>query len=528
MPTFAPVDEQLAYIKKGSAEIIRESDLRTKLEKSRTTGKPLRVKAGFDPTAPDLHLGHTVLLRKLKHFQDLGHTVIFLIGDFTGMIGDPTGRSATRPPLTPEEIMRNAKTYMAQVYKILDAHKTETRFNSEWFNKVTSADWIRLAAKFTVSQMLEREDFHKRFQEEKPIALHELLYPLAQGYDSVALEADVELGGTDQKFNLLVGRELQRAYGRAYSQFRRDLRDSIQRLRVMEDAASASGLSLQDALASIQKSGSREQQHRREVAARSLSLQLEAFFAARAGAKGASAKQWADTLRQFEAELYPPSRPESLEYAAGQIVLTTPILEGWRPGSDKMSKSLNNAIGIHEPPLEMYGKIMAIDDEKMWSYYELLTDLSMKWIEDRKRQIAEGANPMEAKKELARLIVRDFHSEAAAAQAADDWARQFQKNETPESIQEVDLPLSDVAGAAPSSRDSRPAAYPIRVDKLVARLGLTGSTSEASRKIKEKAVFIDGELVTSPLVHRGPLDGPYREELVVRVGRKTRKAILQR
>ncbi len=212
MPTFAPVDEQLAYIKKGSAEIIRESDLRAKLEKSRAAGKPLRVKAGFDPTAPDLHLGHTVLLRKLKHFQDLGHTVIFLIGDFTGMIGDPTGRSATRPPLTPEEIMRNAKTYMAQVYKILDAHKTETRFNSEWFNKVTSADWIRLAAKFTVSQMLEREDFHKRFQEEKPIALHELLYPLAQGYDSVALQADVELGGTDQKFNLLVGREMQRSF----------------------------------------------------------------------------------------------------------------------------------------------------------------------------------------------------------------------------------------------------------------------------------------------------------------------------
>src|SRR2546421_3231500 len=213
MPTFAPVDEQLTYLKKGSAEIIRESDLRAKLEKSRTTGKPLRVKLGMDPTAPDLHLGHTVVLRKLKHFQDLGHTAIFLIGDFTGMIGDPTGRSATRPPLSVEEIARNAETYKTQVFKILDGKKTVVDFNRRWFAKFTADDFVRLAAKYTVSQMLEREDFHKRFQEEKPIAVHELLYPLAQGYDSVALEADVELGGTDQKFNLLVGRELQRAYG---------------------------------------------------------------------------------------------------------------------------------------------------------------------------------------------------------------------------------------------------------------------------------------------------------------------------
>jgi tyrosyl-tRNA synthetase len=204
MSTFAPVPDQLAYIKKGSAEIVKESELASKLEKSRASNKPLRVKAGFDPTAPDLHLGHTVLLRKLKHFQDLGHTVIFLIGDFTGLIGDPTGRSVTRPPLSPDEIMRNAKTYMAQVFKILDQRKTEVRHNSEWLGKLKGEDWIRLAAKYTVSQMLEREDFHKRFLEEKPIALHELLYPLSQGYDSVALQADVELGGTDQKFNLLV------------------------------------------------------------------------------------------------------------------------------------------------------------------------------------------------------------------------------------------------------------------------------------------------------------------------------------
>src|SRR6184192_1039109 len=213
MPTFPPIDEQLTYIKKASSEIVKESELREKLEKSRAAGKPLRVKAGFDPTAPDLHLGHTVLLRKLKHFQDLGHIVIFLIGDFTGMIGDPTGRSATRPPLSAEELMKNAKTYMEQVYKILSPRTTEVRFNNEWFEKMKSAEWIKLAARTTVSQMLEREDFHKRFQDEKPIALHELLYPLAQGYDSVMLKADVQLGGTDQKFNLLVGRELQRSYG---------------------------------------------------------------------------------------------------------------------------------------------------------------------------------------------------------------------------------------------------------------------------------------------------------------------------
>ena len=213
MPSFPEVDEQLAYLRKGAAEIIRESDLRERLEKSRAAGKPMRVKAGFDPTAPDLHLGHTVLIRKLKHFQDMGHTVIFLIGDFTGLIGDPSGRSTTRPPLTREQIDANAETYKAQVFKILDREKTEVRFNSEWLDKLGYEGFIRLAAKFTVSQMLEREDFHKRFMEEKPIAMHELLYPIAQGYDSVALEADVELGGTDQKFNLLMGRELQRHYG---------------------------------------------------------------------------------------------------------------------------------------------------------------------------------------------------------------------------------------------------------------------------------------------------------------------------
>src|SRR5205809_4744142 len=213
MPTFAPVDEQLTYIKKGSAEIVKESELREKLEKSLAAGKPLRVKAGFDPTAPDLHLGHTVLLRKLKHFQDLGHTVIFLIGDFTGLIGDPSGQNVTRKPMTPEEVAANAETYKAQVFKILDPEKTVVDFNSRWLDELTSRDWVTLCSKYTVARMLERDDFAKRMKEHQPLAMHELIYPLAMGYDSVALEADVELGGTDQKFNLLVGRALQQEYG---------------------------------------------------------------------------------------------------------------------------------------------------------------------------------------------------------------------------------------------------------------------------------------------------------------------------
>ncbi len=427
MPTFAPVDEQLAYIKKGSAEIIRESDLRAKLEKSRAAGKPLRVKAGFDPTAPDLHLGHTVLLRKLKHFQDLGHTVIFLIGDFTGMIGDPTGRSATRPPLTPEEIMRNAKTYMAQVYKILDAHKTETRFNSEWFNKVTSADWIRLAAKFTVSQMLEREDFHKRFQEEKPIALHELLYPLAQGYDSVALQADVELGGTDQKFNLLVGREMQRS---------------------------------------------------------------------------------------FDQE--------------SQVVLTMPILEGL-DGVNKMSKSLGNAVGIQEPPLEMYGKLMSISDEMMWRYYELLTDIQLPEIEKMKRE----SHPMQAKKDLAQRIVADFHSPEAAQKAAEDWAklrqREMSSETIPDDIEEVQIPFDKIR-ASDSPAPGSDSLISLRLDRLLVLCGLADSTTDAGRKLKASSVEllrqdgVRGEVYTAP--HLAITNYSFPMRLVLRVGRKVKAAII--
>ncbi|MGA2921655.1 MAG: tyrosine--tRNA ligase [Candidatus Sulfotelmatobacter sp.] len=377
MSTFAPVDEQLTYLKKGSAEIIRESDLRAKLAKSQSTGKPLRVKLGMDPTAPDLHLGHTVVLRKLKHFQDLGHTAIFLIGDFTGMIGDPTGRSVTRPPLTREQIEENAETYKAQVFKILHPEKTVIDFNRRWMGQFTADDFVRLMAKYTVSQLLEREDFHKRFQDEKPISVHELLYPLVQGYDSVALEADVELGGTDQKFNLLVGRELQRAYGQE-----------------------------------------------------------------------------------------------------SQVVLTTPILEGL-DGVQKMSKSLGNAIGIHEPPLEMYGKIMSISDEMMWRYYELLTDMQVADIERMRRE----SHPMQAKKELARRIVEDFHWADAAEKAGEDWARQFQKDQVPESVEEAEIDV-------PGNR--------LRIDKLVARAGLAGSVSDAGRMLKQGAVRVNGVAVNDP------------------------------
>jgi tyrosyl-tRNA synthetase len=429
MSNFAPVDEQLAYIKKGAAEIIRESDLRAKLEKSRASGKPLRVKLGMDPTAPDLHLGHTVVLRKLKHFQDLGHTVIFLIGDFTGMIGDPTGRSVTRPPLSPEQIAQNAETYKAQVFKILDPEKTVIDFNRRWFSKFTADDFIRLAAKYTVSQMLEREDFHKRFLEEKPIAVHELLYPLAQGYDSVALEADVELGGTDQKFNLLVGRELQRSYGQE-----------------------------------------------------------------------------------------------------PQVVLTTPILEGL-DGVQKMSKSLGNAVGIHEPPLEMYGKIMSISDEMMWRYYELLTDVQIPDIEKMKRDV----HPMQAKKELARRIVADFHSAEAAVKAGEDWAKQFQKNEVPEDVEEVSVKFEDVLSVPISEIEwarggddgtwkiENKSYRGIRLDRLLLKCGLAASGSDASRKIKEGAVRVNGTVAGMHILVAG-----LPEKLSLRVGKLAKIAVIHR
>jgi tyrosyl-tRNA synthetase len=395
MPTFAPVDEQLTYIKKGSAEIVKESELREKLEKSRKSGTPLRVKLGMDPTAPDLHLGHTVVLRKLKHFQDLGHTAIFLIGDFTGMIGDPTGRTVTRPPLSREEVERNAETYKTQVFKVLAPKKTVVDFNRRWMDAFTADDFVRLTSKYTVSQMLEREEFHKRFKEEKPISLHELLYALVMGYDSVALQADIELGGTDQKFNLLVGRELQRQYGQE-----------------------------------------------------------------------------------------------------SQVVLTMPILEGL-DGVRKMSKSYGNAVGIKEAPLDMYGKLMSISDEMMWRYYELLTDVQIADIERMKRE----AHPMQAKKDLAARVVKDFHSPEAATKAAEDWAKQFQKGGVPEEVEQVDV-----------------AETSMRVDKLLARIGLADSGTDAVRKLKQGAVKVNGAAVTDPTT-KLDLSG----EVVVQVGRKIKK-----
>jgi tyrosyl-tRNA synthetase len=362
----------------------------------------LRVKAGFDPTAPDLHLGHTVLLRKMKHFQDLGHRVIFLIGDSTGLIGDPTGRNLTRPPMTPELIAENAETYKAQVFKILDPEKTEIRFNGEWFNAFRFEDMIRLASRYTVARLLERDDFSKRFKDNTPISVHELLYPLVQGYDSVALRCDVEMGGTDQKFNLLVGRDLQRDYGQ------------------------------------------------------------------------------------------PP-----------QIVATTPLLVGL-DGVEKMSKSKGNYIGITEAPKVMFGKVMRISDELMWSYWELLTDKSLAEIAELKKR-----EPMGVKMELGRSIVRDFHGEAAAEQAQADFDREVRQGLDAADIESVELPASIWAARTGSS---------VNVDKLVHALGLVASGAEAVRMRKASAVSIDDTRVDSLWV---PLDS--NKEYTLRVGKKRKR-----
>jgi tyrosyl-tRNA synthetase len=411
MSTFLPVDEQMDLLQKGAAEIIRTSDLRERLEESRKTGRPLRVKAGFDPTAPDLHLGHTVLMCKLRHFQQLGHTVIFLVGDFTSLIGDPTGRNVTRKPLTRAEIDKNAETYKEQVFRILDADKTEVRYNSEWLGKLGYEETIRLTAHFTVSQMLERDEFSKRFQAEQPISLHELLYPVMQGYDSVCLECDVELGGTDQKFNLLCGRELQRHY---------------------------------------------------------------------------------------------EQKP--------QIVLMTPILEG-TDGVQKMSKSLNNAIGINEPASEMYGKLMSISDELMWKYWMLLTDLRQSEIDALREEVARGKlHPMEAKKKLARTIVSGFHGVAAAESADENWGRMFQQKGESEDLEEVLISFAAVAGGE---------ANQIRLPKLLVAMGLATSGTEANRKIGEKALRVDGDVVESLVI---PVTLPAR--LTVRLGKRAKVAVV--
>ena len=410
MSKFLPVDEQMDLLQKGAAEIIRVSDLRERLEESRKTGRPLRIKAGFDPTAPDLHLGHTVLMRKLSHFQQLGHTVIFLVGDFTSLIGDPTGRNVTRKPLTREQIDENAVTYKQQVFKILDEKLTEVRYNSEWLGKLGYEDTIRLTAHFTVSQMLERDDFSKRFQAEQPISLHELLYPVMQGYDSVCLECDVELGGTDQKFNLLCGRELQRHYGQ---------------------------------------------------------------------------------------------KP--------QIVLMTPILEGL-DGVQKMSKSLGNAIGINEPPAEMYGKLMSISDDLMWKYWVLLTDLKQSEVDALQAEVSAGKlHPMEVKKRLARSITSDFHGEAASLSADENWARMFQQKGESEDLEEVAVAYADVAGPEPNQ---------IRLPKLLVQMGLAASGAEANRKIAENAVKLDGETAENALVSLNSLPA----QISVRLGKRAKVA----
>ena len=367
--------EALELIRRGADEILLESELAERL----ASGRRMRIKAGFDPTAPDLHIGHTVLINKMRQFQDLGHEVVFLIGDFTGMIGDPTGKNATRPPLSRDEVIENARTYEQQIYKILDPEKTLVMFNSSWMGAMSAADMVHLASRHTVARMLERDDFHKRYAGGQPIAIHEFLYPLVQGYDSVAMKADVELGGTDQKFNLLVGRELQKQYGQ------------------------------------------------------------------------------------------PP-----------QVVLTMPLLEGL-DGTQKMSKSLGNYVGITEDPREMFGKVMSISDELMWRYFELLSFRPAFEIDGFRRQTAQGANPRDIKFLLAGEIVTRFHGQAAGKLAHEAFVAQFQRGGLPDDIPEVQVSAPD-------------AAMPLR--NVIKEAGLTKSTSEASRMLAQGAVRVDGERLT--------------------------------
>jgi tyrosyl-tRNA synthetase len=398
--TFKPVAEQLAYLKKGSAEIIREAELQTKLEKSAKTGKPLRVKLGVDPTAPDIHLGHTVVIRKLKHFQEMGHTAVFLIGDFTAMVGDPTGQSETRPPLTREQVNANAETYLEQVFKILDRDKTEIRYNSEWLDKLSSYDIVRLCAKYRVARMLEREDFHTRLTNQQPISMHELLYPLLVAYDSVVLESDVELGATEQKFNLLMGREIQREYGQE-----------------------------------------------------------------------------------------------------SQVAFTMPILVGL-DGSRKMSKSLGNYVGITETPEQIFGKMMSIPDELMWSYYELVTDRTPEEIVKLKSEVSNGStHPMDMKMLLAQEVVSGFHGEAAARKAAEMFQRVFRDRQAPE-----EAPVKNLGAGAPQM-----------IKSLLTTLGLASSVSEAERLVKQGAVEIDGQRIDDP---RKEVDLSKPRDFLLRAGKK--------
>ena len=397
---FKPVEEQIAYLKKGVAEIIREEDLKAKLEQSAKSGKPLRVYLGVDPTAPDIHLGHTVVLRKLKHFQDLGHTAIFLIGDFSAMIGDPTGQSETRPPLTREQVDANAKTYLAQVFKLLDPEKTEVRCNSEWLEKLSSYEVVRLCGHYRLARMLEREDFRSRLANNQPISVHELLYPLLTAYDAVALQSDVEIGATEQKFNLLVHRDIQREYG-----------------------------------------------------------------------------------------------------LSSEVALTMPILVGL-DGQRKMSKSLGNYVGITEAPSEMFGKMMSIPDELMWSYYELVTDRTPQEIVALRKEVSGGAlHPMDAKMRLAQEVISGFHGEEAARKAAENFQRVFRDRQAPDEAKIEKLPRGPAR----------------KLMALLVDLKLISSKSEAERLIKQGGVEIDGVRIEDP---RKDIDLNKPAEFLLRAGKK--------
>jgi len=458
------IDEQLAYLRKGVVEIIREDELRAKLLRSAENKRPLRVKLGADPTAPDIHLGHTVVIRKLRAFQELGHEVIFLIGDFTGMIGDPSGKSVTRPQLTREEINANAETYKAQIFKLLDPDKTEIRFNSEWMDKLGSDGFVRLASHVTVKQILERDDFANRLAEERPIALHELLYPLTQAYDSVALESDVELGGTDQKFNLLMGRNVQREYGQE-----------------------------------------------------------------------------------------------------PQIAVVMPLLEG-TDGVQKMSKSTGNYIGISEPPSEMFGKIMSIPDELMWAYYALVTDKTEAEIQTMRQsliaspsppfppvsnsnpiapppspfppvpnsadrrlllQTPRATNPMDIKMDLAGEVVATFHGKEAAGRAAEHFRRIFRERLVPQEMRqfrivratETTFFLSEKRGDVEELKPpfAVPGGKTEKWSKILLLLGQVSSSAEAERLIKQKALEINGEVMSEPTAR---IDFTKKAKYEVRVGKK--------
>lgn len=394
------LQEQISYLTKGAVDVIPQEELAKKLERAAAKGTRLRIKAGFDPTAPDLHLGHTVLIRKMRHFQQLGHDVIFLIGDFTALIGDPTGRNTTRPPLTREQISANAETYKEQIFKLLDPEKTIIDFNAKWMNAFTPEEFIRLTAKVTVAQMMERDDFSKRFAGGIPISVHEMLYPLVQGYDSVALRADVELGGTDQKFNLLMAREIQRAYG-----------------------------------------------------------------------------------------------------VEPQMILTTPLLEGL-DGANKMSKSLNNYIGITDSADDIYGKAMSISDELMWRYYDLVTDLTPAEIARLRSDVESGAaHPRDLKSNLAKRIVADFHSREAAEEAATEFIRRFREHQAPSEVRIFEL---------------TPGGGTTRIADLLVATAMAPSKAEARRLVAQGGVRLDGERVGEPTVEVETIPG---RELQLQVGK---------